>query len=144
MVCTKMPAYFIATAHSMIIDMLDSKGVFGSANNATCILCRVFCTSVLFILCLSFQGLFTCCTCSNTCLMLFVLCQSFHALSTCFTFSNACHMLCILCLSVQGFFLCFTCSFSCFAHIICFSAFNKSLTLILLWFCSEYMATLAS
>ena len=33
----------------MIIDMLDSRGVFGSANNATCILCRGFCTSVLFI-----------------------------------------------------------------------------------------------
>ena len=47
MVCTKMPAYFIATAHSMIIDMLDSRGVFGSANNATCILRRGFCTSVL-------------------------------------------------------------------------------------------------
>ena len=46
---TKMPAYFIATAHSMIIDMLDSRGVFGSANNATCILRRGFCTSVLFI-----------------------------------------------------------------------------------------------
>ena len=46
MVCTKMPAYFIATAHSMII---DSRGVFGSANNATCILRRGFCTSVLFI-----------------------------------------------------------------------------------------------
>ena len=49
MVCTKMPAYFIATAHSMIIDILDSRGVFGSANNATCILRRGFCTSVLFI-----------------------------------------------------------------------------------------------
>ena len=40
----KMPAYFIATAHSMIIDMLDSRGVFGSANNA---LCRGFCTSFM-------------------------------------------------------------------------------------------------
>ena len=49
MVCTKMPAYFIATAHSMIIDRLDSRGVFGSANNATCILRRGFCTSVLFL-----------------------------------------------------------------------------------------------
>ena len=50
MVCTIMPAYFIATAHSMIIDMLDSRGVFGSANNATCILRRGFRTTVLFIL----------------------------------------------------------------------------------------------
>ena len=33
----------------MIIDRLDSRGVFGSANNATCILRRGFCTSVLFI-----------------------------------------------------------------------------------------------
>ena len=43
MVCTKMPAYFIATAQSMII---DSRGVFGLA---TCILRRGFCTSVLLV-----------------------------------------------------------------------------------------------
>ena len=36
-------AHFIATAHR-------HRGVFGSANNATCILCRGFCTLVLFIL----------------------------------------------------------------------------------------------
>ena len=33
----------------VLINTLDSRGVFGSANNATCILCRGFCTLVLFI-----------------------------------------------------------------------------------------------
>ena len=41
-IITKMPAHFIATA------TLDSRGIFGSANNATCILHRGFCTSVLY------------------------------------------------------------------------------------------------
>ena len=45
---TKKPPHFIATAHS-ILNTLDSRGVFGSANNTTCILCRGFCTLVLFI-----------------------------------------------------------------------------------------------
>ena len=33
----------------VLINTLDSRGIFGSANNATCILCRGFCTLVLFI-----------------------------------------------------------------------------------------------
>ena len=37
------------------IDTLDCRGVFGSANDATCIFRRGFCTSVLFIIeCVSF------------------------------------------------------------------------------------------
>ena len=45
---------------------------------------------VLLVLCLSFQDLFTCCTCSNTCHMLLVLCLSFQDLFTCSTCSNTC------------------------------------------------------
>ena len=49
---------FIAVLHGVYknastshIDMPDFRGVFGSANNATCILCRGFCTSYsLYIL----------------------------------------------------------------------------------------------
>ena len=42
MVCTKMPAHFIATAH---VDTHRHARL-----NGTCILCRGFYTSVLFIL----------------------------------------------------------------------------------------------
>ena len=45
----KKPPHFIVSAHSMYYT-LDSRGVFGSANNATCILSRGFCTLVLFIM----------------------------------------------------------------------------------------------
>ena len=36
-------------ASTFHIDMLDFRGVFGSANNATCILRRGFCTFIMYI-----------------------------------------------------------------------------------------------